>query len=236
MHQDNLQKKTAAQLQAFQQRFAELLETRKPAEWAEKTGISKSLVTNRWKEGSFPRADNMVKILMLSGYSANWLLLGHGRRLLSETRSEQDIARTEHERRAIQEEIFDLEEKYEAAREEIARLKRRLALKARTDWLAEVLGPALDEDAVGRDDARQRFNASVLPVLNIVQSFMLLAFKLFEASARSEDGGQRLTAALDWIKRNFEKNNYTLLSMLSELDALRDNEGFARLFDAPHDK
>lgn len=235
MHQDKLQKKVnnnvEALLKAFQKRFIQLLETQKPVYWAEHTGISKSLITNRWKEGSFPRADNIIKILQLSGFSANWLLLGHGRRYLSETRSEQDIARTEHERRTIQEEIFELEEKYEAALGQIEQFKQQLALKQQTGWLAEILGPILDENTVHRTDTQQRFNESVLPVLNIVQSFLLLAFKLFETSAKSEDGGQRLIAALTWIRRNFEKNNYTLLSMLSELDTLRSNEGFARLFD-----
>jgi transcriptional regulator with XRE-family HTH domain len=44
--------------------------------WAEKIGVSASLIRDKWFKGSFPGADKLMKICEVSGKSASWILFG----------------------------------------------------------------------------------------------------------------------------------------------------------------
>ena len=74
----------------FHNRFMEVLCTKPVAWWSEQLNVVPSLINARWKKGSYPNADNLIKICFLSGISANWLLLGVGPKHLESKEMDED--------------------------------------------------------------------------------------------------------------------------------------------------
>lgn len=67
----------------FHKRLSEILEGDVPG-WAKKLKVSSSLIRDRWFKGSYPGTDKLIKLIEISGVSADWLLFGKGEKSASD--------------------------------------------------------------------------------------------------------------------------------------------------------
>ncbi len=66
-------------LEAFESRIVAVLKEHPAAWWVKNLGVSRGVVANKWiNKVSKPNAETLLKILDLTGYSANWLFFGVG--------------------------------------------------------------------------------------------------------------------------------------------------------------
>ena len=55
-----------------------LLVGREKSQWARKLKTSRETIENGWEKGSFPKTNNLIQILKVSGVEPGWLLLNNG--------------------------------------------------------------------------------------------------------------------------------------------------------------
>lgn len=214
-------KKTPAQKtnDDFHNRFMEVLCTKPVSWWSEKLDVVPSLINARWKKGSYPNADNLIKICNLSGVSANWLLLGVGSKHLENKDMDEDIRRT------LQGYITTLENQNEEISENSRKILDDVEILKILKWFAETFqtdqqGSWIDQ--LQKLTPEEMFNRILTPNYILIKMLFDIVFKGFEQYANSKNGQEILIALISWIMENYTKNLYHAKGSLKDLDSLFD--------------
>ena len=211
----------------FHNRLAEILDSKEPSHWSKLLGISKNLARDKWKKGqTFPRVDNIIKLLFYSGYSANWLLLGTGPMFLADAFDKNEVNRNEDDRRSMQNYVLELEEKvakYQAVLEHVeldGKMKRLLASS-----------PSIDDiESFSSDEI---FENKIVPFATLHKLFTLLSFKFLEMLCGSKEGLETIQSIMSTIESTTEREKYHTLTALQDLDKLISKESLKKLLDNP---
>lgn len=207
-------KKIPANLEGFKARFQKLMQNNTQAYWAEAIGISQSVISDRWKKGSMPRADKLLKFIEITGVSANWLLLGIGPREIADL-NEEKIEKAQNANRRTQIQMMQDAEKKRVLEERIKKLESLLAQgKLIKKIEAHVLPP-------GDNECGDRvFERHVLPAIALIQSINQVVFKIIENYASKELDEVKLKQIIDWIHDNFNQNRNRALTKVKGLDKI----------------
>lgn len=211
----------------FHNRFMEVLCTKPVAWWSEQLDVVPSLINARWKKGSYPNADNLIKICCLSGISANWLLLGSGSKYLENKEMDEDTRRT------LQSYISSLEDQNEEISEHSKKILNDVEVLKHLRWFTETFHTDQKEDWIaqlGSLTGEAMFNRVLMPNYIFLKMLIDIVFKLIEHYAGSKNGQEALTAMIQWIQENYAKNLYHAKGGLKELDALFNSPGMKRIF------
>lgn len=216
----------------------ELIDTEQVIFWAERLGVSKSLISSRWKKDHFPNIPNIIKLLIISGYSANWLLLGIGPKYIKQVHNPDQVAADESRRREITTDLFQLEKQLEEKTEQLNEIRRLIEKNSTSSAFAnEIMEKNLfykSPDEIRSSSGRSLFKHNLLPLMTLMQFVNQVCFKLFETLSGSSDGADIIESLLKYIRENTEKNQFALLSSLSDLDRMIDETGLAKfLKDTP---
>lgn len=196
----------------FKQRLFEILNQKTQVWWAEKIGISQSVISNSYYKGTFPRTDKLIKIIQLSGVSANWLLFGKGAKYMDDI-DEQAIDRQQDRKREQQVEILQIEAENQELKERIEALERLLEQSE----AHRLMG------APGRmkvDDHRDIFEQNIVPVLTMFRLLNDIALKIIELHSKKKIDHQHFLSLVKWIHDNFESKKFETIAKLSELEPL----------------
>lgn len=215
------------------QNLKEIIDTEPVVYWARQLDVSKSLISSRWKKDHFPNIPNIIKLLMLSGYSANWLLLGIGPKYMSDVHDPDQSAADELRRRQTAVDLLQLEHQLSEEREKLVALKQYMEVHTEaSQWIKT----ALDEDIFSKqpdqirtDTGKSVFKQYILPLMTLMQSMNQISFKLFEAISDSEANNEIMEDVVRFIQSNLEKNQFALQSSLADLDTLIEESGIGDL-------
>lgn len=196
----------------FKQRLFEILNRKTQVWWAEKIGISQSVISNSYYKGTFPRADKLMKIIQLSGVSANWLLFGKGAKYMDDI-DEQAIDRQQDRKREQQVAILQIEAENQELKERIEALERLLE-KSEAQTLMGLSGQ------VQNDGSRDIFGQNIVPILTMFRLLNDIALKIIELYSKNNIDHQRFITLAQWIHDNFESKNLETIAKLSELETL----------------
>ncbi len=211
----------------FQTRFMEVLCMRPVAWWSEELGVVPSLINARWKKGSFPNADNLIKICNLSGISANWLLLGIGPKHIESKEMDEDT------RRSLQNYITTLEDKYEEALQQNEKIIHDVEILKRLKWFSDTFETHPDHstaEQLNKLSGEEMFNRVFVPKFMFLKMLTDILFKAMEMCALSENGPMMLSNIINWIKTNYEKNLYHAKGSLVDLESLFNIPELQKLF------
>lgn len=202
---------------SFHNRFMEVLCTKPVAWWSEQLDVVPSLINARWKKGSYPNADNLIKICLLSGISANWLLLGTGSKYLENKEMDEDTRRT------LQNYITALEDQNEEISEHSKKILNDAEILKQLKWFTETFQTDQNEDWITQlkslnGDAM--FNRVMMPNYIFLKMLLDLIFKSIEHYAASKNGQEIVTILINWIQENYTKNLYHAKGSLKDLDTL----------------
>lgn len=201
----------------FHNRFMEVLCTKPVAWWSEQLDVVPSLINARWKKGSYPNADNLIKICFLSGISANWLLLGTGAKFLENKEMDEDTRRT------LQSYISALEDQNEEISEHSKKILNDVEILKHLRWFTETFQTDQNKEWISQLEALSGeaiFNRVMMPNYIFLKMLLDIIFKSIEHYASSKNGQEILTAMINWIKENYTKNLYHAKGSLKELDTL----------------
>ena len=201
----------------FHNRFMEVLCTKPVAWWSEQLNVVPSLINARWKKGSYPNADNLIKICFLSGISANWLLLGVGPKHIESKEMDEDTRRT------LQTYITSLEDQNEEITAQSKKILDDVEVLKILKWFSKTFHTdtsapwgdqlkALNSDAV--------FQRILMPNYILTKMLIDLIFKGIEHYASSENGQALMATLIDWFRENYDKNLDQAQGSLKALDQL----------------
>ncbi len=201
----------------FHNRFMEVLCMKPVAWWSEKLDVVPSLINGRWKKGSFPNADNLIKICQLSGVSANWLLLGIGPKNIENKGMDEDT------RRSLQNYITQLEDQNEEVTQKAKKILNDAEIIKQLKWFSETFHTDQHQepiDQLKKLTGEEVFNRIFMPGFIFIKMLTDILFKATEQYAISENGTEILTGIIDWIRANYEKNLYMAKGGLKDMESL----------------
>lgn len=205
--------------------------------WAEKLGVSKSLISARWKKDHFPNIPNAIKLLLLSGYSANWLFLGAGPKYMIDVHDPDQNAADEKRRRALTVDLFEMENQLSEEKNKLKELQQYIEVHVAASELIKKAFPndifsksSLEiKDALGKNF----FKLYVLPMMTMLQLINQISFKLFETASESINSVDIIKEIILFINTNFERNQFGLMSSLLDLDRLVKDSGINKILSSP---
>lgn len=195
---------------AFKKRLMSILNQRTQVWWAEHIGISQSVVSNSYYKGTFPRTDKLMKIIQLSGVSANWLLFGKGAKYMDDI-DEHAIDRQQDRKREQQIEILKIEAENEELKERISALKRQLE-QAKAD---AIIGMS---DQIKGSSGQDIFEQNIFPIMTMFRLLNDIALKIVEVHTKERMDDDQFVNLTKWIRNNFETKKFETITKLSELE------------------
>ena len=207
----------------FHNRFMEVLCTKPVAWWSEQLNVVPSLINARWKKGSYPNADNLIKICFLSGISANWLLLGVGPKHLESKEMDEDTRRT------LQTYITSLEDQNEEIHAQSEKIIDDVKVLKILKWFSETFHTDTSDawiDQLKTLNSDAVFQRILMPNYILTKMLMDLIFKGIEQFASSENGQATLATLIGWFKNNYDKQFDQARGSLKDLDPLFETARF----------
>lgn len=193
----------------FTDRLREILKTQKKTWWREKLGVSQSLIGSRWEKGSFPRADKLIKILLLSGYSANWLLFDIGPKHLGDITDKSEQSKDDAHTGEKQSPISFLSGKNEKAGDGVGQMTQDLLTLKSLDWYYNIFKKSLTESQIKTldklKDNKEQFDKILVPTLMTFGILNDIVLKLTEVFSKTEDGKKNIASIMEWIRDDFVK-------------------------------
>lgn len=230
----NIDKVAEHKIQQCQRHLKEIIDSKPVMDWAKELDVSKSLISSRWKKDHFPNIPNIIKLLVLSGFSANWLLLGIGPKYIGDAYDPDQSAADELRRREITADLFEMEHQLTEMTDKVNELKRYIEVHQNSaGWMKTALTDDIFsqssqqiKSATGKSAFKQHF----LPLLTLMQLMNHICFKFFEAAGSTDDGQKIVENVIKFINQNIEKNQYSLQSALADLEPLFNASGINKLF------
>ena len=201
----------------FKERLFEILNQKTQVWWAEKIGISQSVISNSYYKGTFPRSDKLMKIIQLSGVSANWLLFGKGAKYMDDI-DEHAIDRQQDRKREQQIEILKIDAENQKLKERINALERQLE-QAKADAVIGIPDPGTGNG--GQDIYEQ----NIFPIMTMYRLLNEIALKIVEIHTKRNMDHDQFLGLIKWIQDNFETKKFETITKLSELEALLNPTG-----------
>jgi hypothetical protein len=193
----------------FTDRLREIISTQKKTWWREKLGVSQSLIGSRWEKGSFPRADKLIKLLLLSGCSANWLLFNIGPKHLEDIEEEGDQPKDDMLTGKSQSPTALLDGGKEGAEDHIGQMTQDLLTLKSMDWYYNIFKNNLTESQIENldklKDNKEQFDKILVPTLMTFGVLNDIILKLTEVFTKAEDGKKNLASVMEWIRDDFIK-------------------------------
>jgi transcriptional regulator with XRE-family HTH domain len=194
----------------FKNRFFEILNQKTQVWWAENIGISQSVISNSYYKGSFPRTDKLMKIIDVSGVSANWLLFGIGAKYMDDIDAHA-IDREQDQKREQQIEIFKIETENQELKERIDALQRQLE-QTKADAVIKI------PDQAKGNSGKDIFDQNVFPVMTMFRLLNEIALKIVEIHTNKNMDQEQFLRLTKWISDNFETKKLETSTKLSELE------------------
>jgi hypothetical protein len=193
----------------FTDRLREIISTQKKTWWREKLGVSQSLIGSRWEKGSFPRADKLIKLLLLSGYSANWLLFNIGPKHLEDIEEEVDQLNDDMRTGKSKSPTALLDRGKEGAEDHIGQMTQDLLTLKSMDWYYNIFKKNLTESQIEYldklKDNKEQFDKILVPTLMTFGILNDIILKLTEVYTKAEDGKKNIASIMEWIRDDFVK-------------------------------
>ena len=193
----------------FTDRLREIINTQKKTWWREKLGVSQSLIGSRWEKGSFPRADKLIKLLLLSGYSANWLLFNIGPKHLEDIEEEGEQLKDDRHTGKLQSPAAFLEGRIEEAKDDVGQMTQDLLTLKSMDWYYNIFKKSLTESQIETldklKDNKEQFDKILVPTLMTFGVLNDIILKLTEVYTKAEDGKKNIASVMEWIRDDFVK-------------------------------
>ena len=207
--------------QGFQKRLNEILSMHPGVWWEKELGVSNSLIGARWKKGTMPRVDKLIKMCQLTGVSANWLFLGIEPKLLGdeiamdggvqEIRDKmKDFVALYKENRELKRYIDKLSKKESAIDNLISIVK---LLSANKDFIDNV-------DALENISNKEFFEQYIAPLNVLIKSFSDIVFKLLAVIVETDAGKDFIAQTFKFFTEEYEKNKLLAQYRFKELDPL----------------
>ncbi|MGD9008146.1 MAG: helix-turn-helix domain-containing protein [Desulfobacteraceae bacterium] len=195
---------------AFKNRLFEILNQKTQVWWAGRIGISQSVISNSYYKGTFPRSDKLMKIIQLSGVSANWLLFGKGAKYMDDM---DDIAidRQQDRKREQQIQILQIEAENQELKERIKALQRQLE-QQKTDAMIGM------PDQIKGISGQDIFEQNIFPVMTMFRMLNEIALKIVEIHTKERMNNDQFIHLTKWIRNNFETKKFETITKLSELE------------------
>jgi len=211
----------------FQERLKEVLDMRQGIWWEKQLGVSNSLIGSRWKKGTLPRADKLIKICQLTGVSANWLFLGIEPKFIGdeitpdggvqEIRDKmKDFVSLHIENRNLKRHIAQLSEN-EKAIDHLISIVRLIGSKG--DFIENI-------DEMKQLPNEEFFDRYVAPFNVFIKSFSDIIFKLLAIIMETESGKDFIIESFRSLSEDYEKNRLMFSYRLKELDLLFSSQKF----------
>jgi transcriptional regulator with XRE-family HTH domain len=197
---------------AFKNRLIEILNQETQVWWADRIGISQSVISNSYYKGSFPRTDKLMKIIQLSGVSANWLLFGKGAKYLDDM-DEHAIDRRQDRKREQQIRILEIEAENQDLKERIKALQRQLEQQK----VDSTIGMS---DQIKGSSGHDIFEQNVFPVMTMFRLLNEIALKIVEIHTKERMDSDQFIHLTKWIRSNFETKKFETITKLSELQSI----------------
>lgn len=189
-------------LEEMREKFMALIKEHSQPWWSEKVGVSQAVVSSSWTAGKLPRVETLLKILKLKEVSPTWIFFGIGPKYLTDL-DHQDASVTRNR---------EIHLKMQMAESELIELRqkvRNLELLLKQQQLC--LRVPLLKDAEAASE-----KASAVPVLTLMRMLNDVLYKSFELAV-NEDNAESI---IDWIKENFDSNQYTTIAALKEVEKI----------------
>lgn len=205
----------------FQERLNEVLKMRQGIWWERQLGVSNSLIGSRWKKGTMPRVDKLIKICQLTGVSANWLFLGIEPKLIGdeialdggvqEIRDKmRDFVSLYRENRNLKKHIAQLS-KSETAIDHLIAIVKLLA--AKSDSIDNI-------DEIKQLPNKELFERYIAPLSVFIKSFGDIIFKLLAVIIETDAGRHFVVEAFRFLREDYEKNRLLFSYRMKELEPL----------------
>ena len=209
----------------FQGRLKEVLNMRQGIWWERQLGVSNSLIGSRWKRGTMPRVDKLIKICQLTGISANWLFLGIEPKFIGdeialdggvqEIRDKmKDFVSIYRENRDLKRHIAQLS-KNETAIDNLISIVKLLA--AKRDFIDNI-------DEIKRLPNKELFEQYIAPLSVFIKSFTDIISKILAVIIETDAGKDFIIEAFRFLREDYEKNRLLFSYRLKELDALFNSQ------------
>lgn len=188
----------------FHSRFLSLIDLKGKKFWMEKLNAQASLIWG-WQKGYVPSMEYVLKVCQLSGVSANWLFLGEGEKFLNDIDPipilSTENSLIEHEREAIQEEIYRSEKELKHLKInsllEINRVKKDAEILQLLKWSKEIFDP--DVTSLSDINPIDIFTQILIPILKFFQSHGDKIIPVMEKYASSEEADELFTRFFNFI-------------------------------------
>lgn len=197
---------------AFKKRLIEILNQKTQIWWADHIGISQSVISNSYYKGTFPRTDKLMKIILLSGVSANWLLFGTGAKYMDDM-DENAIDRQQDRKREQQIQILKIETENQELKERVNAMKRQLE-QAKAD---AIIGMS---DQIQGSSGQDIFEQNIFPIMTMFRLLNEIALKLVEIHTKERMDNEQFINLTKWIRSNFETKKFETITKLSELESI----------------
>lgn len=197
---------------AFKNRLIEILNQKTQVWWADRIGISQSVISNSYYKGTFPRTDKLMKIIQLSGVSANWLLFGKGAKYMDDM-DENAIDRRQDRKREQQIQILKIEAENQELKARIKALQRQLE-QAKAEALIGM------SDQIQGSSGQDIFEQNIFPVMTMFRLLNEIALKMVEIHTKERMDNDQFINLTKWIRSNFETKKYETITKLIELDKI----------------
>lgn len=201
-------------LSAFKNRLIEILNQKTQVWWADRIGISQSVISNSYYKGTFPRSDKLMKIIQLSGVSANWLLFGIGAKYMNDI-DEHAIDRQQDRKREQQIQILKIEAENQELKECIKALQRQLE-QTKTDAM---IGMS-ESDQIKGSSGQDIFEQNIFPIMTMFRLLNEIALKIVEIHTKERMDSDQFIHLTKWIRSNFETKKFETITKLSELESI----------------
>ena len=200
------------QFSAFKSRLIEILNQKTQVWWADRIGISQSVISNSYYKGTFPRTDKLMKIIQLSGVSANWLLFGKGAKYMDDM-DEHAIDRRQDRKRERQIQILRIEAENQELKTQIKALQRQLE-QAKTDAMIGM------SDQIKGSSGQDIFEQNIFPIMTMFRLLNEIALKMVEIHTKERMDSDQFISLTKWIRSNFETKKYETITKLIELESI----------------
>lgn len=196
----------------FKNRLIEILNQKTQVWWANHIGISQSVISNSYYKGTFPRSDKLMKIIQLSGVSANWLLFGKGAKYMNDI-DEHAIDRQQDRKREQQIQILKIEADNHELKERIKALQRQLE-QAKAD---AIIGTS---DQIKGNSGQDIFEQNIFPIMTMFRLLNEIALKIVEIHTKERMDNDQFINLTKWIRSNFKTKKFETITKLSELQSI----------------
>lgn len=197
---------------AFKNRLIEILNQNTQVWWADRIGISQSVISNSYYKGTFPRTDKLMKIIQLSGVSANWLLFGKGAKYMDDM-DEHAIDRRQDRKREQQIQILEIEAENQELKERVKALQRQLE-QQKADTMIGL------SDQIKGGSGQDIFEQNIFPVMTMFRLLNEIALKIVEIHTKERMDTDQFIHLTKWIQNNFETKKFETITKLSELESI----------------